>query len=582
MDDLQFFPTPPSLAKRVWKKFKNRDFERVLDPQGGNGDLADANPFAEEHWNRRRITVDVCEIDVSRHPTLREKGYKVVGLDFLQFGSCSVYSHIILNPPYRNGATHFLKAWDACYHAEISGLLNAETIRNPYTAERQRLVKLIELHGEVEFIEGAFSGPDAERKTDVEVALVYLNKEASASDLVGDILAELREDEATADDLAGDFRNHQELALPNSFVENIVRAFNAAVKTMQEAVKAEAKASYYGSLLGDTLAVRKGNVEEDKAKANTSVEYVRNTISKRYDELRDAAWAEILYSTNVRARLSQGAQRRLEAEFQQIKKMEVTAQNIYGFLYGLVAQQGAIQIEMICDVFDAIGRYHTDNLCFYRGWKSNDRHRTMGLRVKTTRFILPGHKTESYHSKLPYDSERMLDDFDKVFAMLDGKLEPELSLRNVCRMEFSDLRRSKRISSSYFDIRYYPGIGTLHFFPLRKDLVDRLNRVVGAKRQWLPPEGTRVSEDFWIGYEKAERLDKEVRAEINRAASSSRSWWDHPLHRIADRATDDSRVVAAHEAVDKAIATVHERHGINVDAQLDDAGNQQMLLLEAA
>ena len=39
--DNQYYPTPRSLALRMLAKFKNREIDRLLDPQGGRGDLVD-------------------------------------------------------------------------------------------------------------------------------------------------------------------------------------------------------------------------------------------------------------------------------------------------------------------------------------------------------------------------------------------------------------------------------------------------------------------------------------------------------------------------------------------------------------
>lgn len=188
--DTQFYPTPPALAARAWAKFKNRNFVRILEPQAGNGDLAQARP----DWDRYsgRPAIDCCEIDISKHALLRAKGLNVVGIDFLRFGNGSFYSHIICYPPFAEGATHVLKSWDILWDGEIVAILNAETVRNPFSQERQRLVRLIEQFGEFEFVEGAFAGPQAQRRTDVEVALVYLRKQADLKrDIIGEVLDEL-------------------------------------------------------------------------------------------------------------------------------------------------------------------------------------------------------------------------------------------------------------------------------------------------------------------------------------------------------------------------------------------------------
>lgn len=573
--DFQFYPTPPYLAVRAWRKFKNRDFARVLEPSAGDGALAEGNPKFCGDYHRRAIPIDCCEIDISKHPVLRAKDFNVVGVDFMQFSSGSTYSHVLMNPPFAEGAAHVLKAWDLVWDAEIVAIVNAETIRNPCTRERQLLSTLIDKFGDVEFIKDAFKVPDAERKTSVEIALVYLKKTANiAEDIVGNLLHDLANDAETGAGLAGEYQEVKALALPNSFVENTVRAFKAAVQTMREAVFGEARAHYYASLLGETMAVRNGDGGTDKA--DTSVRWVQSEIFKRYEKLKDRAWAGVLRSTNVTSRLSSSAQQRVEREFEDIKKLEFTVSNIYGFLCGLVENRAQMQLGMACDVFDLITRYHSDNTVFYKGWKSNDQHRTAGMRIKTTRFVLPGHGTSGYQRSLNWDSKRLLADFDKVFAMLDGKIEPEVGLVQTFDDNFGSLRNGARVSSSYFDVRYYPGAGTIHFFATQKTLVDRLNRLVGRHRQWLPPEGVKVPEAFWLSFDSAEKFDKELRAEINKTAG--RNHWDHPLYNLFS--TEESKKARATEAIDDATTAVLERHGINVDYQVED--RQPELLLLAA
>ena len=576
MDNLQFYPTPPGLARKAWKKFKNTDFSKVLEPSAGKGDLALACP--ENDRLRKIVLPDCCEIDITKHPIIREKGLNVVGFDFMQFSTGSIYSHIIMNPPFADGAKHVLKAWDILWDGEIVAIINAETLRNAYSKERQLLASIIAQHGEAEFLASTFAVPDAERKTDVDVALVYLRKQANVSeDIIGPILDELKRDSTTEKTLAGDYREAAELALPNSLVENSVAAFNAAVRSMREAVVTEARAQYYANLLGDTMAARNGGA--GRTSPSDSVEYVRNSIGKRYIELKDRAWAGILRSANVTSHLSSAAQKRVEREFEGIKQLEFTVLSIYGFLCGIVESQGKIQIDMACDVFDMITKYHTDNTVFYKGWKSNDKHRTCGMQIKTTRFILPGHSTESWQSNVSWGSEQLLRDFDKVFAMLDGKLAPVAGLGDLFRGSFQELCHGKRLSSSYFDVRYYPGAGTIHFFPSSKTLVGRLNLLVGRHRQWLPPVEARVNEAFWLQYEDADKFDKEIRAEIDKHARETKSW-NHPLNSLY-RSGDDELKVKSETVIADAISIVLERHGINVDFRVE-GGRQDCLLLEAA
>lgn len=580
--DVQFYPTPQPLVDRAWDKFKNREFTRVLEPSAGEGHLAKGRPHHNDSgWHDRKPALDCIELDVTKHAHLRKSGFDVIGIDFMEFdGAGAIYSHVIMNPPFAYGAQHVLKAWELLYDGEIVAILNAETIRNPYSKEREMLVRLIARYGEVEFIEGAFAGVEAERKTDVDVALVYLKKEASfGKDLVGDIMDGLKREGHHG--LDAGFEEANELAIPASFVENSVLMFTAAVKAMRESVFAEARATKYASRMGMTMEQANAEKGKEPSKDEASLKWVREEIHTRYADLKNRAWTGILRSTEVLSRLSSSAQKRVESEFETIKKLEFSVSNIYGFLGGLVAKQGEIQIEMACDVFDLITRYHSDNTVFYMGWKSNDAHRTCGMRIKTTRFVIPGNATERWQTSIPWDSQQMLRDFDKVFSMLDGKTEPDISLDHLFRFRFDELKAGARLSSSYFDVRYYPKRGTIHFFARDKKLVDRLNRLVGRHRQWLPPEGERVNEAFWLQYDQAEKFDADVRSE---AAKEMRHSWHDPFWGLTHRNGDEK--AAATERVTQAIATVLEKHGIDPNALLEAPETatelQQLPLLAAA
>lgn len=576
MQDFQFYPTPRALAERAWALFKNRDFTRVLEPSAGDGDFADAHPWLSDTYHRsRQPIIDCCEIDITRHPTLRAKGYRVVGLDFLQFANAALYSHVILNPPFAQGAAHVLKAFDTLWDGEIVAIINADTLRNSYTRDRQRLAALIEEFGSFEIIEGAFSVPEAERRTDVDIALIYLKKTANvASDIVGDLIGDLRKDREDADSLAGGYAPEQAVALPNSFIENSVITFNAALAAMRDSVRYEARARHYAALIGNTMAVHSG--AQGSSKPDYTTNWVKSALGERYEDLKDRAWANLLRSADVSSRLSSAAQNRLEREFDQIKQLEYTVLNIRSFLCGLMDSQGRIQEEMMCDCFDLITKWHTDNAVLGIGWKSNDKHRTAAMKIKTTRFILPGHTTASWQSGLSWDSLKLLSDFDKCFALLDGgKLAPEISLVSVFEKQFDALRAGDRVYASYFSVRYWPGRGTIHFFPSRPDLIDRLNRIVGRKRAWLPPTDTMATDAFWTAYDNAERYDKEIRAEIRKGRHA---WWNDPLRQLSS----DERKADAEASIVAAIEKVYTAHGISVDRLLADPtpARPQLELLE--
>lgn len=556
MIDNQFYPTPPDLADRAWALFRNRRFKRVLEPEAGSGALLERMPNKYEY----RRNFDCLEIDMRHHPRLRELGATVLGLDFLSYDKGAQYSHIIMNPPFAEGIKHVLHAWDILWHGEIVAILNAETVRNPFSRERQHLLNLIEDHGSVEFIEGAFT--NAERKTDVEIALVHLEKKADSRDLLGTLLVDLSKDSGAPDGIEIDC--HQDLAIPNSNVANAVLAFNAAWVATQELVRAEARAEYYQNLLGPTFEQIIGEQGGD----HCSAEWVRDALHDRYQKLKNSAWANILRMTEINSRLTAGIKAEFARRFEEIKDLDFTVANVRGFLSGLVENQGEIQVEMLCGIFDEITKYHTGNRVHYRGWKSNDKHRTCGMRIKGTRFVLPYFKPNYSGKALDWQAKNKLEDFDKAFALLDGNPQAKhFGLVDLFNSQYAELAAGNRLSCDFFDIRYYPGTGTIHFFPGNRKHIDRLNLIVGRHRQWLPPEDERVDKSFWLQYENAEKFDKEVCSRA-KAHPGNRTFWNGLIREVSSTA-DSENQAKANALLDEILKDIQKEKGIDIDTVIE-------------
>lgn len=570
MSDFQYYPTPQNLVIKAWSLFQSKKITRVLEPSAGEGALL-------ENWSLRsskekgRSIVDCVELDVTKHPLLQAKGYNVIGVDFLKMEGASLYSHIIMNPPFAEGVQHVLKAWDLLFDGELVAIVNAETIRNPYSKERQWLVETIRKYGSVEFLENAFMTPDTQRKTSVEVALVYLKKDAQFHK---NFVSGLLDDDMSGAGLATGFHKPQEVAIPENEVATSVKIFNAAVKSMRDSVFAGARSSYYASLLGESMSTINNTGYQHGATStnNRSLDDVRLAVQAGYDDLKNRAWTRILRATEVTSRLSAKGQQMLESQFESVKQLEFTEANIYGFLLGLVNSQSDINLEMALDVFDSITRYHSDNAVWYKGWKSNDKHITSARRIKTTRFIIPHFTDEGWRKTCSWSLSRFLADYDKVFAMLDGnniinrdKENPFKGLQYAFENgdTFERLKSGERVQTEYFDVRFYPGVGTIHFFPRSKVLVDRLNRLVGRHRQWLPQENEDVSDAFWLQYENAEKYAKEVDKKLKTARVDSR----HISYDMSNGREEAVRLRAI-QNVNNAIDSVLTEKGINVDALL--------------
>lgn len=146
-----FFPTPEKLADDLLCMVKWDRVVDVLEPSAGKGDLALAT--AKKTYLRRRgcfprdnsdlmdyVSLDCIEIDPYLRAYLDEKGFRIVHDDFLTFNTFKRYDLIVMNPPFHDGDKHLLKALDLMEHGgQIVCILNAETIRNPFSAARKEL-----------------------------------------------------------------------------------------------------------------------------------------------------------------------------------------------------------------------------------------------------------------------------------------------------------------------------------------------------------------------------------------------------------------------------------------------------------
>jgi hypothetical protein len=105
------FFTPRSVTEMMveWSRFhydpKYLSHWRYLEPSAGQGGILDVlcemYPGIEEVF-------DVCEIDPFNRSILQDKGYRIVGEDFLTANLEPCYDNIIMNPPFNGRAGDYI------------------------------------------------------------------------------------------------------------------------------------------------------------------------------------------------------------------------------------------------------------------------------------------------------------------------------------------------------------------------------------------------------------------------------------------------------------------------------------------
>ena len=133
----EFYPTPKELLGKIFKDVTWWKVKYVLEPSAGMGDIAD---YIKEAANSQDYSLDIdcVEIEPEFREILKGKGYPVVHDNFLTFHTYKQYDLIVMNPPFSEGDKHLMKALNLMRHGgDIICILNAETVRNPYTNIRK-------------------------------------------------------------------------------------------------------------------------------------------------------------------------------------------------------------------------------------------------------------------------------------------------------------------------------------------------------------------------------------------------------------------------------------------------------------
>jgi hypothetical protein len=485
---VEFFPTPPKMISRLLAGIDWDTVSTVLEPSAGKGDIAtrlakqirlasSRHRWREETFGKEGI--DCIEIDETLRCTLKGSEFRVVHDDFLTYHTRKHYDLIVMNPPFSDGARHLLKALEiAQYGGQVRCLLNAETIRNPYTYERKALARKLEEYGAtITFHAGEFS--QAERPTDVEVALISVTIPNSVPDSI--VLEDLHAARKAEDARQG----RPSDLVSGDFVEAIVARYrfevDAGARLIQEYQKIEPHLleSLRGDPNGDyRKPILELTIDEKKAKGGNILNgYIRLTRLKY--------WEALFQAPQFIGQLTSNLQRELSAKVETLADYEFSRVNILSIQRDLSKKIIASIEETIIKQFDDLSRKHywdkdSANIHYYNGWCTNKSWKINDKVILSLRGW-----DITWESWKYWNAIGDLQDLEKCLTFLNGGLPPDVSIRSAMTRAES-AQQSANIEASFFSVTFYKK-GSCHIRFLRKDLLDRMNRFGAQKKQWLPP-----------------------------------------------------------------------------------------------
>lgn len=490
-ENKDFYPTPKELIEKMLRGVDFYMVNSILEPSAGKGDLAEGiqsiyKAKTVSRWNSgRAIDLDCIEIQPELQMILKGKGYRVVHNDFLTFSTYKRYDLIISNPPFSQGAKHLLKMLDMQKDGGgVICLLNAETLKNPYTAERKILLqRLDDLQADIEYVENAFM--EAERKTEVEVALVkvFIPKTERESFIFADTLQK-------AKDLAYKERKETEectAVAGNDFIRAIVQQYNieveAGIRLIDEfnAMKPHILSDFTagescGSIL--SLVLNVGDPRHNIITYNNFVEAVR----KKY-------WKALFHNPKFTGKLTSQLLRDYMSKVNDLAHYDFSIYNILEIRKEMSKQVVKGVEEAIIALFDELSHQYSyydtsNNIHLFNGWKTNK----SWIINKKVVIPLSGYRDLMYswggYKPTHRDVLAKLTDIEKGFNYLDGGLTDSIDMEAVLKKAEED-GQTKKIQLKYFTVTFYKK-GTCHIEFTNEDLLKKFNIFGAQKKGWLP------------------------------------------------------------------------------------------------
>lgn len=548
-----YYPTPPALVTEMLDGIDFSEMTTFLEPSAGTGNIIKGlsekfeSSTGYSGYNRRNgLIVDCIELDPNirsilkdtfseehgkeiRHqiseiekktdydsklkcrPALsgkdKERLYMlnqeqqrtnasihIVYDDFLKFHTYKRYDAIIMNPPFDAGDLHLLHAIEMQKQGGyIVCLLNAETIRNPYTNSRQLLKnKLDEYEAEIKFKTGQFMTPETERKTDVEIAIVKMTiPQAERHSIIYDNLKKAREQktekaEATA------------ITKATGTIENMIEQCDFEIELGVTLINEYRAISPY---------ICK-SLEEDSYGRNTCILTLtvgtdRNVhqscdINEYAHLVRAKFWKAFFSNPEFTGMLTSKLRDDFMNTVDEMANYDFSMFNIEQVLQQIKSLLISGVEKAIMVIFDTLTEEHSwypetkQNRHYYDGWATNKAH------MVGRKCIIPCYgafaqswdRSESLDKHTCYDA---LSDIEKALNYLDCGETVNVDLSGVIDT-CATRGQTKNIPCKYFTVTFYKK-GTMHIVFTNQDVVDKLNIYASRNRNWLPPRYGKVRYD---------------------------------------------------------------------------------------
>ena len=480
----EFYPTPESLLNKIFEGVDWKQVDTILEPSAGKGDIIEFIQNSEEaHRYHHNFEIDCIEKDPNLQAVLKQKGFRLVHDDFFTFHTWKQYDLIVMNPPFSCGDKHLLNALKFQEDGgNIICILNAETLKNPYSITRQALaLRLEDLHADISYMQNEFVS--AERKTSVEIAVVKVSIPKKERD--SRIFSELKESKQMSEQNS----TEQTSLAENDYIKAAVKQFEleteAGIRLIRE--YQAMKPYMLRSLSGGNLAKNDSILYLTMDKYSPcSPEVTENEFLK---VVRLKYWTSIFNDSRFTGHMTSNLLSEYRTQINKLADYDFSYFNIKTIQADIAKKLVKGVEECIVKLFDELSFQYSysdelgRNIHYYNGWKTNKAW------IINKKVILPwmnawGRYNGSY-DPASYEIIVKLADIEKALDYLSGSSGNERGIRETLH-EAKKIGQTKKIPLKYFTVTFYKK-GTCHIEFTNLELLKKLNIFGSQQKGWLPP-----------------------------------------------------------------------------------------------
>lgn len=515
-----FYPTPEHLINKMLFGVDFRMIKSILEPSAGKGNIAEKIREKEKlyttNYNKFSFDLDCIEADQNLQHILKGKNFRVVYNDFLTYNTMKEYDLIVMNPPFSNGCKHLLKALEMQQRngGAVVCLLNAETLKNPCTNDRQNLQrKLTGYNAKIEFIQDAFL--DAERKTAVEIALVKVQlPEVHRESFILEGLRKTQEQR--------EIETEESTQLIDSdFFKAIVNQYQLEVEAGIKLIK-----EYYAMqpfILSQFGKDEKTGETIQKGGCIISMTCSKNglSVNEYIKAVRRKYWTALFENKKFIGQLTNNLQRDFYNKVEELSNYDFSLYNIYQLKIDMQKKVVKGIEDTIIELFDELSHKYSywdetsKNIHYYNGWKTNQSW------IINKKVIIPLSAYNEFlgrYESSDYKIVNKLQDIEKCFNYLDGGLTEAVDLEESLKFA-EEYGETKDIQLKYFTVTFYKK-GTCHITFNNEELLKKFNIFGSQHKGWLPPSYGKKAYKDMTTEEKAVVNEFEGEKEYNKVISN--------------------------------------------------------------